>query len=127
VELIKSVLLDVQLLQVRNADFYFFTRPDVPDLHVHDVLAIGVDLRVHCLFSFLDGLLVLLLGLFFFLDCSFDSFVSELSHKFVDAGFWIDGETELNFEEFISRVDIPLFKGDTRKSISDLDVIFNVF
>jgi hypothetical protein len=127
VELVKRVLLDVQLLQVRNADLDFFVGTHVADFHVHDVFAVGVDLSVNGLFALLHCFIVLFLGLFLLLDDAFNSFVTELGHELVNAGFGIDGKAELDFQELLSRVEVLLFKGNAGKTIRHFDVIGNVF
>ena len=125
-ELLKCVLLDIQLLQVRNADPDFLCWPHIPDLHVHDVLAVWVNLCVNCLLAFLDGLLILIFGLLFFLDDSFNPFIAELSNEFVNASIGVDGKAELDLKEFVGGVDVLLLESDACKSIGDFDVVIDV-
>ncbi len=125
--MVKSVLLHAEFLEVRNADFQFFARPQIANLHVHDVFAVLVDFCVNGLLALLDSFLVLGFGLFFLLDDSFDSFVAELGNEFVDASFGVDGEGEIDFEVLLGWVEVLLLECGADETIGDFDFIVNVF
>lgn len=125
-QLVKCVLFDGQLLQVRYCYFELFSRSEVADFHVHDVLAVLVDFCINCLFSLLNGLFVLFLGFFFLFYDSLDSFVSKLGNKFVDTGFGVNGEGEVNLKVLLGWIEILLLESGTDKSIGDFDIVVDV-
>jgi hypothetical protein len=108
VELVESVLIDCQFWKVRNRDFDLFVRANIANLQIHYVVAFGINFRIDCLFSLFDCLVVFFLGFFFFLDDSFNSFVSKLCNKFVDTRIGVDGKTEINFQKLFRGISIYL-------------------
>lgn len=127
VKLVECVLLNVQLLQVWYTDLHLLSRTDVADLHVHDVLAVRIDLSIYSLLSLTDGLFVFFLGLFLLFHHSLNSLVSKLGHKPVNTSFGVNREAKVNFQELFSRIEIFLLKSDTCQAIGDLDVVINMF
>ncbi len=86
VQLVEGVQGERQLLQVLDLNLYAFLGRDVAHLQVEDVLALGVEFPVCCLFALTDGLLVLLFRLLFFLHHAFDARVAERGNESVNAG-----------------------------------------
>ena len=81
---VKSVHADSHLLQERHGHRELGLGRDVPDLEVHDVLAVLIDRAHRHLPALTLGLLVLLLGLLFLFDDALDQHIAKLGSELVD-------------------------------------------
>ena len=114
VEAIEGVEGNFQFLDAAEFEKDITLGRDVSYLYVHYVPLL-VDLAYCCHLSLRNCLRVLLSRFFLLLDDSFDDLASERSHKFVEAGFRVDGQLELEFHELVARIFVSVFLVDLGK------------
>ena len=96
---------------------------NIPDFQSEDVLAFLIKLSDSGFFSLIDCLPILLLGLLFLLDNSFDPGLPKLCSESVDTGIGGNGEVVLHLKKLIGGVGVVLSEINVGDGIGNLKVI----
>ena len=93
VKLIEHIATQSQLLQVLYFYLNLFLGSNVAYPQVHDILALRGNLTISGLLSLLDSLCILSLSFFFLLNNSFNPSWTIASHKLINTGIIMNGES----------------------------------